>query len=273
MNAPQTPDLRATAARLDQAATSARPTAQLGDARLDLSAAYRIQQLITDLRLARGDGLVGAKLGFTSAAKARQMGVADVIFGRLHAFMEYDAGACVQLSHFIHPRVEPEIAFRLGAPVSFTEGSDPADQLREAIDAVAPALEIIDSRYIDFRFSLVDVVADNTSAAGFVVGGWQPADLVASPPPISDVPVELTVDGELAAAGRSSDILGDPYRAVPALARLAQAQGVSLPEGAVLLAGAATEAVALAPGTRIVATVPGLGTVSMSTAEASEVAR
>ncbi|MGF7120221.1 2-keto-4-pentenoate hydratase [Rhodococcus sp. BE178] len=232
---------------------------------LTLDDAYLVQGLVANLRIARGDFVTGAKLGFTSKAKALQMGVSDVIFGRLHASQAYEDGATVELDGFIHPRIEPELAFRLGRAFDAAGTEHPATDMVDAIDAVAPALEIIDSRYLDFRFSLSDVVADNTSAAGFVVGRWQPVDLVASPPALNGQPVTLDVDDETAAAGSTSDILGDPYLAIPNLARIAAEQGVALPAGSVLLAGAATAAVPLTPGTTVMATVASLGTVSITT--------
>ncbi|MFD8566688.1 2-keto-4-pentenoate hydratase [Streptomyces sp. NPDC059639] len=254
------------ASALDEAVASQRAIPQLsGTASLTLDDAYRVQALGSDLRAARGDRLVGAKLGFTSKAKALQMGVSDVIFGRLYASGEYADGGSVALDAFIHPRVEPEVAFRLGARFDARASADPEAELRAAVDAVAPGLEIIDSRYANFKFSLTDVVADNTSAAGFVIGDWQPADLTSTEVRLDDRPVTLEIDGAAVATGSTSDILGDPVLALPAIARMAAAQGVVLPAGSVLLAGAATAAVALPGGVTVSATVPGLGTVSITT--------
>jgi 2-oxo-3-hexenedioate decarboxylase len=124
---------------------------------------------------------------------------------------------------------------------------------------VAPAIEIIDSRYRDFAFSLTDVVADNTSAAALVVGPWRPADTT-----LDNRGVQLHVDGRLAEAGSTSAILGDPLRAIPAAVRLARRHGIPLPDGTILLVGAATPAIALRAGTHVSATVSGLGRVRFS---------
>ncbi|WP_290051616.1 2-keto-4-pentenoate hydratase [Amycolatopsis solani] len=256
------------ASALDEAVTAKRAIAQLSrTATLTLDDAYRVQALGAELRAARGDRLAGVKLGFTSKAKARQMGVSDVIFGRLHARGEYADGGCVALADYIHPRVEPEVAFRLGTRFDARASADPEADLRAAVDAVAPGLEIIDSRYADFRFSLTDVVADNTSAAGFVTGAWQPADLTAAGVRFDERPVTLEIDGAVVATGSTSDILGDPVLALPAIARMAAAHGVVLPAGSVLLAGAATAAVALPGGVTVHATVAGLGSVHVTTTE------
>src|SRR4051794_10935365 len=158
------------AQRLDRALSDATAIAQLSDEQaLTLDEAYAVQRAGIALRVGRGDRLVGVKLGFTSEAKARQMGVSDVIIGQLTANTEVPDGGTVDLSTMVHPRIEPEVAFRLGTELS-PDNDDPLSRVAE----VAPALEIIDSRYRDFRFSLEDVVADNTSAAGFAVGQWLP---------------------------------------------------------------------------------------------------
>nr|WP_246319621.1 fumarylacetoacetate hydrolase family protein [Nocardioides kongjuensis] len=170
-------------------------------------------------------------------------------------------GGEIDRSRFIHPRVEPEIALLLGADL---DPAAPADEQLAAVAQVAPALEIIDSRYRDFRFSLADVVADNTSAAGFVVGEWRDLATVLSDLDLADLEVTLEIDGEVAETGSTGDILGDPLRAVAAVARLASQHGVPAPAGSIILAGAATAAAPLPDraGAQVVATVAGLGSVS-----------
>lgn len=233
---------------LDEAQRRVRAVDQL-DLGPDLAAAYEIQRELVECRLGRGERLVGCKLGFTSKAKMAQMGVSEIIVGRLTDAMQVDDAAGVELSRFIHPRIEPEIAFRLGRDVA---GGD----IVECVDAIAPALEIIDSRYRDFRFSLPDVIADNTSAAAFVVGDWQPVCDVA------DLPVRLLVDGIEVDAGSTAAILGHPLRALEQLVGLAARYGIGLHAGDVILAGAATAAVPFGEH-RVVADVRGLGTASV----------
>jgi len=215
----------------------------------DLADAYRIQHELIAHRIARGERLVGCKLGFTSKAKMAQMGVSEIIVGQLTDAMQVDDAASVELSRFIHPRIEPEIAFRLGRAVN---GNDIAD----CVDAVAPALEIIDSRYRDFRFSLPDVIADNTSASAFVIGEWQPVRDVA------DLPVRLLVDGIEVEAGSTAAILGHPMYALEQLVELAAKYGIELRANDIILAGAATAAVPFG-AQRVVADVRGLGIASV----------
>lgn len=254
------------AALLDEAVASGEPIAQLSSVEaLDLPGAYAVQHAGVALRADRGDLVVGIKLGFTSKAKAEQMGVSDVIVGSLTESMRIPDGGTFSLATGIHPRVEPEIAFLLGEDV------DPHDDdvdLLDAVTLVAPALEIIDSRYRNFSFTLEDVVADNTSASGFVIGPWQSLPDVRARLDIAALDVELTFDGTAVASGSSADILGNPLEALAATKRMAALRGLALPAGSIILAGAATAAVALVPGTRVEATVSGLGAVSFTTEQA-----
>ncbi|WP_326836976.1 fumarylacetoacetate hydrolase family protein [Amycolatopsis rhabdoformis] len=249
-----TTEITTLATRLDDAARNCLPEHQLSaDHDLSLAEAYQVQHALVARRLDRGETRVGVKLGFTSRAKAAQMGVSDVIIGQLTSEMHLEDGAGIWLGAYVHPRAEPEVAFRLAADL------DPrrwTGNVTETVDAVAPALEIIDSRYRDFRFNLADVVADNTSAAGFVVGAWQPL-----PRSLDNRGVVLEVDGRVAESGSTAAILGDPLRAVTAAIRLAAAHDIPLRAGDVLLAGAGTPAVTLTASSTVTAAVSGLGRV------------
>lgn len=244
------------AAALDTAQRTVTSISQLSaSATVTLATAYATQHAVIARRLARGERRTGLKLGFTSRAKAQQMGVDDVIIGTLTDAMRLDDGSVYDRRSAIHPRVEPEVAYLLGADVS-EDMPNPMD----AVAAVAPALEIIDSRYRDFRFSLGDVVADNTSAAAYAIGPWIPYDRAGG---LENSAVRLEIDGRLSATGSTAAILGDPARAVSAAARLAARHGFVLRAGMVLLAGAATAAVALPDSGVVEATVAGLGRVSI----------
>ncbi|MFB6625582.1 2-keto-4-pentenoate hydratase [Streptomyces sp. NPDC056374] len=244
-------NITALAEALDTAAREGRPLAGGGSGPKDTDEAYAVQEALVARRLAHGERLTGFKLGFTSRAKMRQMGVSDLIHGRLTDRMAIPDGGRVDTSALIHPRVEPEVAFLLGD--TLRPGGDPM----AAVAAVAPALEVIDSRYHGFRFSLPEVIADNTSAAGYAVGPWS------APGDLDNLGVLLELDGRLAETGSTAAILGSPLRALAAAARLAGA----LEPGTVILAGAATAAVPLPPGTHVRATVAGLGTVHLTTGE------
>lgn len=244
---------------LDDAQSGGQAIEQFGDG-LGLDSAYAVQHRLLELRVERGERATGRKLGFTSEAKMAQMGVSELIVGFLTNAMEIPDGGSLALKGLVHPRVEPEIVFRLRNSIG-PESS--VEEFLAAIDAVAPALEVIDSRYRDFRFSLPDVVADNTSACRYVIGTWQPFT-----PELVGRAVALKVDGVAVAEGSTSDILGDPLRTLPRLLSMLVKHGFTLPAGSVVLAGAATAAVALISGTVVKATVEGMGTVSLTVEEA-----
>ncbi|MFD7966381.1 2-keto-4-pentenoate hydratase [Streptomyces zaomyceticus] len=244
-------NVTALAEALDTAARDGRPLAGGGSGPKDTGEAYAVQEALVARRLARGERLTGFKLGFTSVVKMRQMGVSDLIHGRLTDRMEIPDGGRFDISRLIHPRVEPEVAFLLGDTLR------PGGDLMAVVAAVAPALEVIDSRYDGFRFSLPEVIADNTSAAGYAVGPWS------APGDLGNLGVLLELDGRPAETGSTAAILGHPLRALAAAARLAG----TLEAGTVILAGAATAAVPLPPGTHVRATVSGLGTVRFTTEE------
>lgn len=241
------------AQRLDTAQTSREDTPSLADDHeLDIDDAYAVQAALLALRLARGERITGVKLGFTSKAKMAQMGVSDVIVGRLTDAMRIADGGEVDLARFIHPKAEPEVAYRICRDV---DPADPATDIEACVDAMAPAVEIIDSRYRDFRFTCTDVVADNTSAAGYAIGPWRPVESA----PNRAVRLR-TGAGE--AAGSTAAILGDPVRALHALLDMCRRRGIVLVAGQVVLAGAATAALPLVAGATE-CEVAGLGSVTV----------
>ncbi|MEV0398037.1 2-keto-4-pentenoate hydratase [Polymorphospora rubra] len=249
-------DLATIAERLDDAAQTATAIPQLAaDAGIDVDTAYAVQEALVAHRLARGETLVGLKMGLTSRAKMAQVGVDEVIWGRLTDAMRVDDGGTVSVGGLIHPRIEPEVAFLLDR---LPEPGEPLADFTSAVRAVAPALEVIDSRYRDFTFSLPDVIADNTSAAAYTIGPWQPV-----PAGIDNLGVLLEVDGRVVQTGSTAAILGDPRRALTEGVRLAGRYGVQLRTGWVFLAGAATAAVPLKPGAHVRAVVESLGTASL----------
>jgi 2-oxo-3-hexenedioate decarboxylase len=258
----QTLDLDALARRLDEAASAARAIPQLA-AGLSLQDAYRVQARSVGLRHARGERRAGYKLGFTSRAKMAQMGLDEVIWGRLTDAMVLADGGQAPAERFIHPRVEPEVCFLLGERLDGTV--TPLGAMR-ALAGVAPALELIDSRYRDFKFSLPDVVADNCSASAIVVGQWSDPAAV----DVANLGLVLEVDGQVAQIGSTAAILGHPLRSLVAAARLVGAAGERLEAGDLLMAGGATEAVALRPGSRVRLEMERLGSVAFSLAAAPD---
>lgn len=243
---------------LDQAAQNAKAVSQMAAKnKMTLEEAYEIQRMSIDFRLERGEKMTGYKLGFTSKAKMEQMGVHDLIWGILTDEMKLHQDETVSLTRWIHPRAEPEIAFRVSKDINHQLT---LSELTEYLDGMAPALEIIDSRYENFKFSLEDVVADNCSSTGYVIGDWQPLTT-----DISDLKMDLLVNSEVVESASSAAILENPLQSVIELSRLATEAGLTVKKGHVILAGAATAAVFLKSNQTVIARVETMGSVSFKT--------
>jgi len=240
---------------LDTAANSSTPIAQPSvTQKISIEEAYKIQQELIEYRLNRGEEVTGYKLGFTSKAKMWQMGVHDLIWGVLTDKMCIKSGGKIHLNQYIHPRAEPEIAFRISEDINHHLS---LEELPNYIDKMAVAIEVIDSRYKNFKFSLEDVIADNCSSIGYCIGEWK--DLKDE---ISDLDINLKFNGEVVKKGKSKAILENPYQSVIELSRLATGSGLSLNKGQIILAGAATAAEWIKPNTKVVAELESFGKVS-----------
>jgi 2-oxo-3-hexenedioate decarboxylase len=245
---------------VDEAARTARAIPQFTeDAALSVTDAYEIQARSIDRRIGRGERLVGVKMGLTSRAKMAQVNVHEVIWGRLTSGMRLEEGGALSRARYVHPRVEPEIAYLLKAPLS---GEVSAAEALRAVEAVAPAMEIIDSRYRDFKFALPDVVADNSSSSGFVVGPWTRPDH-----DCSNLGIVMEINGRVVEIGSSAAILGNPVRSLVAAARLAGPALGGLQPDWIVLAGGATAARHLAVGQHVRTTIQDIGSVSIRVVE------
>jgi 2-oxo-3-hexenedioate decarboxylase len=247
------------AAIVDDAARKATAISQLtdtGGAKLSVADAYEIQRQSILRRVKRGAHRVGMKMGFTSRAKIIQMGVSDMLWGRLTVDMVVEDGGSVSMADYVHPRVEPEIVFLLKKDLV---GTVTPLQAMDAVEAIAPAMEIIDSRYENFKFTHVDVVADNSSSSGFVTGPWHRPDI-----DFSNLGLVLSFNGQPKLIGSTAAILGHPIRSLVAAARFAEEAGEPLKAGWVVMAGGATAAEPLVAGAHVEMEMQRLGRVAFS---------
>ncbi|CAK7026840.1 2-oxo-3-hexenedioate decarboxylase [Kerstersia gyiorum] len=225
---------------------------------MDWDDAYAIQDEILRRKLARGARVVGLKAGLTSHAKMKQMGVETPVFGFLVDEYSVPEGAEIKTSDLIHPKVEPEIAFVLKHALKGPGCHIGA--VLAATEFVLPGIEVIDSRYRDFKFDLKSVVADNTSAARFVVGGQA---LRPDQTDLRTVGIVLEKNGEPVALGAGAAVLGHPAAAIAMLANHLGKKGQEIPAGSLILSGGVTEAVAIAAGDHVCLRVHGMGSVSL----------
>jgi len=225
---------------------------------MDWDDAYAIQDEIRRRKEARGNKTVGLKCGLTSYAKMKQMGVETPVFGFVSDYMAQPDGGEIKTGELIHPKVEAEICIVTKAPLKGPGCHIGA--VMAATDFVLPAVEIIDSRYRDFKFDLKSVIADNTSASRFVVGGLarnlDELDL-------RTLGVVLEKNGEVVTMAAGAAVLGHPLAAVAMLANHLGARGQEIPAGTFIMTGGVTEAIAVEAGDNVAVRFQDLGTVSM----------
>lgn len=253
-------DVETAARRLHAARHERRPMPPLSDTdpQLDLAAAYAIQEAGLALRRAEGERIVGGKLGFTSRAMQEAMGVDHPNRGWLTDAMLVRDGT-VGLQQLLHPKVEPEIALVLGRDL---RGATTAAEVLAATRGVCVCLEVVDSRYVDFRFDAVDNVADDSSAGLVVLGPEVPLP----DQPLAQLRCELRLDGATVATATGAAALDDPAAAAAWMAAHVDDHPRGLRAGDVVLTGGLTAPITLAVGQRIEASIPQLGTARLSVA-------
>ena len=223
---------------------------------LDLRTAYAVQDEGLRIRRARGERVVGVKLGLTSRAKQQRMGVDTPLTAWLTDAMALPAGEPVEISRFIHPRAEPEIVLVLGQRLQGPGVT--AAQAMAAVHSVYGGAEIIDSRFRDFKFTLPDVVADNASSAAFVTGP------VGLPPQSLDLAMEAVLveaGGAIVDSATGAAVQGHPAEALALAVNDLGRRGVALEAGWIVLTGGMTDAVPLARGGCVAMHFTSLGSV------------
>lgn len=236
------------------------PIDQVSATRPGLTAAdaYAIQERLVAPRLAAGETLEGWKIGLTSAAMQRQLGVDQPDYGAILSGWVVPDGATLPLEAFIAPRVEAEICFHLAAPLR-GPGVTVGDVLA-ATAGVSAAIEVIDSRIRDWKLTLVDTIADMASSARIVVGATSvPVSGLALPA----VHVELLRNGEPVADGVGAACLGDPAAAVAWAANTLGELGVTLQPGHIVMPGALHASVPVTGTASFEARFAGLGAVTI----------
>ncbi|MEV8372965.1 fumarylacetoacetate hydrolase family protein [Kribbella sp. NPDC056861] len=225
----------------------------------DGAAAYEVQQRGIATRVGNGATVLGRKIGLTSAAVQRQLGVDQPDFGVLLSDMAYADAAELPVDRLLLPRVEAEIAFVLKADL--VTGPFDAETVAQAVDYAVAALEIVDSRITGWDITFADTVADNASAAQYVLGRER-VGLDAFVP--REVTMSMSLNGEVASTGAGTASLGDPLAALAWLATTALAMGAPLSAGEVVLSGALGPVVPIGADDFVTATISGLGSVQAS---------
>lgn len=246
-----------------RAAYGGRPIAPVRDRVPSIDVAYAAQESNTRHWLSSGRTLVGRKIGLTSKAVQKQLGVDQPDFGMLFADMAVLDDDEIPVGKLIQPKAEAEIAFVLGVDLD-RRGLTVADVV-SAVAYALPAIEVVDSRIADWKISILDTVADNASSGLFVLG-CTPVPLTALD--LRAVTMEMTQGGGVVSRGSGAACLGNPLHATLWLAEKMVEVGRPLRAGDIVLAGALGPMVAARPGDRFEATFGGLGSVRVSFAAA-----
>jgi 2-keto-4-pentenoate hydratase len=256
--APLARSISAVADRLELAARQRVPCEPVRDAVPTLGAAYAVQRELGRRRLLAGAEVTGHKVGLTSPAVQRQLGVDQPDFGLLFDDMDVSGGLAVPVDRLLQPKVEAEIAFVLRHDLEDADADD--SEVRDAVAYAVAALEIVDSRIAGWDITITDTVADNASSGLYVLSGsrFSLADLEPR-----EVRMRMWVDDELVSTGSGADCLGDPLTALAWVARTAREHGNPLRAGQVVLSGALGPMAPVGAGSVVRAELSGLGEVGV----------
>ena len=245
--------------RIEAAQNTAQPIAKLTDdfPAMTVADGYAVQLELRRRWLAQGRRQVGWKAGGTSKAKMEQMGVFVPSIGFLMADMARPENSTVRTDDLVHPRVECEVAFVTKHPLK--GDSCTREEVLAATHFVVPALEIIDSRFAGFKFDLPSVIADNSSAARYIVGGRA---RYAGDLDISSLGLVMEKNGEAVAMASSAEVLEHPAEAVALLVKVLAELGEDLPAGSFVMSGGITAAIPVQSGDHILARYQELGSIS-----------
>jgi 2-keto-4-pentenoate hydratase len=224
---------------------------------LSIDDAYDVQLAWVADQVRGGRAVRGHKVGLTSAVMQQQLGVDQPDFGHLLDGMIFSESDVVPMSDLIQPRIEPEIAFVLGEDL--TGPGITVEDAARAVDYVVPALEVIDSRIVDWRITIADTIADNASSAAVVLGSsrYSLADV-----DLQHAKVSLTRNGEVVGTGTTGDVMGNPLHALVWLANTLGLRGQSLRAGHVVLPGSCTASVTVDLGDVVSASFDTAGDVT-----------
>jgi 2-keto-4-pentenoate hydratase len=243
---------------LTEAARTGAYIAPLRETYQDMSVedAYAIQRVNTQKRVSEGRSIVGCKIGLTSVAVQKQLGVDQPDFGMLFDDMGYGDGEPIPASILRQPKVEAEIAFVLGRDIAVANPG--LQDVIGAIDYALPALEIVGSRIANWNIRIADTIADNASSSHYVLG-TTPRRLSEFDARMCGMVMERR--GDPVSVGAGAACLGNPLNAVVWLARKMASLNTPLSAGDLVLSGALGPMVSVAPGDIFEARINGLGSV------------
>jgi len=223
--------------------------------KLNLADAYAIQLGLRAKHLAGGRRSAGWKVGLTAPPIQQQFGVHEPVFGYLLDGEAFPSGTAFEAASMVQPGIEVEVCVRLGG--EFAGPGATAESARSAVAEVMPALEIPEGRG-PFAEDLPMSVVDRVQANGIVLGQARPLSPALS---LADVRATVHINGELAATGQGSDVLGDPLNSLAWLANSLADYGLKLESGDLVMTGSFTRQFLMNAGDRVRAELDPLGVV------------
>jgi 2-keto-4-pentenoate hydratase len=243
------------AQRLDEAAHTHVPIPPLSESEnlTSVETAYAIQTRWTEMRTARGEKVLGRKIGLTSKAIQQQLGVDQPDYGNLWDTTFYpakDGKVQIPASDFVQPRIEGEVAFLIGK--SLRKPNVTMHDVLDATEACGLGVEIVASRIADWRIKLVDTIADNASYGGFTLGPWDRRMVQAD---LDELAMTIYHNSVLSAEGKGAAALGHPAISTAWLANKLLEFGVSLEPGDIVISGGITKMLPVKAGDEFVFTL------------------
>jgi 2-keto-4-pentenoate hydratase len=228
----------------------------------DEAEGYQIQRALHDLLLPKAGGVVGYKIGCTSAVMQQYLDIPHPCAGGVFEKGVHDSGATLAAGDYVRVGVECEIAVKLARELPLSEGPFTAEWMAEAVEAYYPAIEIVDDRYVKWEtLGAPTLIADDFFAAGCVLGEAVQRSVL---PDLLHVVGRAIVNGQEAGRGTGADVLGHPHNALAWLANHLAAEGRGLHAGQLVLTGSLVKTIWLAAGDHVRMELQGLGDVEVT---------
>jgi len=228
---------------------------------------YAIQSRVVAGLLPVGARAIGYKCACTSPIAQAALQIDRPLFGRLLSHTTSVSGAVLPADRFVHRVIESEFGFRMGRDVEPVDGGHTVETIADCIDAVIPAIEIVDYRYESWTVGAPQVAADNAIHGWWVHGepvtDWRHLDLAAAA-------VEAHRNGEPATSGSGANVLGHPLAVMAWLADELPRYGLRLGAGDLVTTGVTTDVFEAAAGDVVVATFAGVGEVTVQFSGAAQ---
>lgn len=225
----------------------------------DIRLAYLVQEHLVRHRLEAGERIIGKKIGLTSPAVQKQLGVDQPDYGMLFHTMDLSNAGVLEVSNLIMPKAEGELAFILKEDLDKEDLT--LENIKNAIGAVVIAIEVVDSRVENWKIGISDTIADNASGSHFILG---PERIALENVKTSSIEMKLYKNDELVSEGSGAACMGDPLNAALWLAQIMKNQGSPLLKGEVLLSGALGPMVPVSSGDELTMTLDGFKDLQLS---------